>query len=162
MEKQRGRKKGQRQRAEEMKKKATTLEGKESLEGRGKESERHRGRPTVKGPGRKETTPSLKVAPNPASTLHSGTAKKWEAQRGSRHWQSRWVTLETRARETGAGRGDSGGRQGERSAGQRPTTGSPPPGLGRGLGTEAKEYNSGEWGKRVGGTKGSKNEPKEA
>lgn len=40
MEKQRVRKKGQRQRAEEMKKKVTTLEGKESLEGRGKESER--------------------------------------------------------------------------------------------------------------------------
>lgn len=58
--------------------------------------------------------------------------------------------------------GDSGGRQGERSAGQRATTGSPPPGLGRGLGTEAKECNSEEWGKRVGGTKGSKNEPKEA
>lgn len=40
MEKQRGRKKGQRQRAEETKKKVTTLEEKESLEGRGKEGKR--------------------------------------------------------------------------------------------------------------------------
>ena len=53
----------------------------------------------MKGPGRREKAPFLKADPNPTFILPAGTAKKWEARRGSRDRQSLWVTLEMRARE---------------------------------------------------------------
>lgn len=75
-------------------------------------------------------------SPQPAPTLPAETAKKREAGRGSGDGQSRRVTLETRAREMGAGRRAARGREG--SAGGRPATG-PPRGRGVGAGTEPEE-----------------------
>lgn len=172
MEKQRGGKKGEtkRQRNEEEGDKRGE-KGKLRRQRKGRR-ERQRSRPTVKGLRRREKAPSLKAGPQSCFHPPTGTTTKWEAQRSSRDWQCRWVTLETRAREMGTGRGTLGRREeGERPVGWRPATGPAPsptltlpphPEVEEGLGTEAKECDPFEWGKGVRGTKNSRNKPKEA
>lgn len=74
---------------------------------------------------------------------------------------SHQATLETRARETGTRRGASGGTEEERTASWRQATGPPThPEVGQGPGSEAKEWGTFAWEKRVRRTKESRNQPK--
>ena len=81
----------------------------------GKRGQRRRQRdePTEKGKDQGGGSPHrLSRRPQPLFHPPRRHSKKREAGRGSRAGQSRWVTLETRAREPGAGWGAAtGGRQ---------------------------------------------------
>ena len=74
---------------------------------------RQRDEPTEKGKDQGGGSPHrLSRRPQPLFHPPRRHSKKREAGRGSRAGQSRWVTLETRAREPGAGWGAAtGGRQ---------------------------------------------------
>lgn len=127
MEKQRGRKKGERQRDGGTGESVTKQEGKESLQGRGKERKKETKGQTPSGRNGEEGEGAISQG---ASTLPAGPAKKWEAGRGSRDGQSHPVTLETRAerRREGAPHRREGGRQGRLETSNRS---SPPQERGR-------------------------------
>lgn len=82
MEKQRGRKKGERQRDGGTGESVTKQEGKESLQGGGKERKRQRDRPPVEGTGRREKAPSLKALPPSLQEQLRNGRREEEAEMG--------------------------------------------------------------------------------